>query len=219
MERREPLRVILVDDHELVRVGLRTLFNAVPTIDVVAEADSVASALEAIDATGPDLVILDLRLPDGSGIELCQKIRRLYPMTRVLVLTAFDDEILSVIQAGASGYILKKVDLRELLHAIEVIGRGEAFLCPIMTRKLFDLLRQGERRQTPETDLRLAQLTGQEYRILGLIAEGKTNREIGAVLSLSEHTVKIYVSGMLGKLGFRRRAQAAAFIAQHQRVS
>lgn len=219
MERREPLRVILVDDHELVRVGLRTLFNAVPTIDVVAEADSVASALEAIDATGPDLVILDLRLPDGSGIELCQKIRRLYPMTRVLVLTAFDDEILSAIQAGASGYILKKVDLRELLHAIEVIGRGEAFLCPIMTRKLLDLLRQGERRPTPETDLRLAQLTGQEYRILGLIAEGKTNREIGAVLSLSEHTVKIYVSGMLGKLGFRRRAQAAAFIAQHQRVS
>ena len=219
MERREPLRVILVDDHELVRVGLRSLFKAVPTIDVVAEADSVASALEAINATGPDLVILDLRLPDGSGIELCQKIRRLYPMTHVLVLTAFDDEILAAIQAGASGYILKKVDLRELLHAIEVIGRGEAFLCPIMTRKLLDLLRQGERRQTLETDLRLAQLTGQEYRILGLIAEGKTNREIGAVLSLSEHTVKIYVSGMLGKLGFRRRAQAAAFIAQHQRVS
>lgn len=214
MDAASPLRLLLVDDHELVRVGLRILLEGVPEVQLVGEASSVAEAIAAVDQHRPDVVILDMRLPDGTGADACREIRAQHPETYVLILSAFDDDIVPAIQAGASGYVLKNIRLPELLEAIRTVGSGGSYLGSAVTERVMERLRQPGRTEAVD-DERLRQLSDQERRILPLIAEGKTNREIAAVLSLSEHTVKIYVSDLLSKLNCSRRSQVAAFVARH----
>ena len=213
MEHSKPLRLLLVDDHELVPVGLRILLEAVPEVAIAGEASSVAEAMTAVGALRPDVVVLDMRLPDGTGADACRQIRAAYPEVQVLILSAFDDDVVLALQAGAGGYILKNVRLPELLSAIRTVANGEKFLgAEAMERMIAHV--QGEGGERAVEDERLAQLSDQERRILPLIAEGKTNREIAEALSLSEHTVKIYVSDLLSKLRCKRRSQAAALIAR-----
>ena len=214
MEGQKPIRLLLVDDHELVRVGLRILLEAAPQVAIVGEASSVAEALAAVAERRPDVVVLDMRLPDGTGAEACRRIRAAHPQVQVLILSAFDDDIVPAIQAGAAGYVLKNINLTELLDAIGKVARGERHLGPRVTERVMDWVRDGGVPVTVAEDERLAQLSEQERRILPLIAEGKTNREIAEVLALSEHTVKIYVSDLLSKLNCKRRSQAAAFVAR-----
>jgi two-component system response regulator DevR len=213
------LRLVLVEDHPLVRVGLRALLERADDITVVGEATTIAEALIEVESTRPDVVVLDVRLPDGSGAEACRAIRAIAPSTRVLILSAFDDEVITAVLAGASGYVMKSTKLAELLEAVRVVGRGEAFLSPAVTSKLLEYLRthtnSGSTRDEGGDDL-LARLSEQELRILPLIAEGKTNREIGLALTLSEHTIKIHVSDLLNKLHLSRRSQAAALVGRHQ---
>src|SRR5439155_10426822 len=215
MDVTRPLRLLLVDDHELVRVGLRILLEAVPEVAIAGEASSVAEAMTAVGALRPDVVVLDMRLPDGTGADACRLIRAAHPETQVLILSAFDDDIVPAIQAGASGYVLKNIHLPELLEAIRKVGHGGSFLGPVVTERVFAQLRGGVGAAGAE-DERLAQLSDQERRILPLIAEGKTNREIAEALSLSEHTVKIYVSDLLSKLRCKRRSPSAALIARRR---
>lgn len=208
-----PLRLLLVDDHELVRVGLRILLEGVDEVQLLGEASTVAEAVAAVEAQHPDVVIMDMRMPDGSGADACRAIRAAVPGTHVLILSAFDDDIVPAIQAGASGYVLKNIKLPELLEAIRKVGNGGSYLGTAVTERVMERLREPERPEEAE-DERLARLSDQERRILPLIAEGKTNREIAKVLTLSEHTVKIYVSDLLSKLGCNRRSQVAAFVAR-----
>ena len=209
-----PLRVMLVDDHEVVRSGVRALLQATDDIIVSAEAGSVREAVDEADRARPDVVVMDVRLADGSGIEATREIRARHPNTRVVMLTSFaDDEALfASIMAGASGYVLKQVKGGELVRAIRTVGRGESLLDPAVTNAVLDRLRKGKRLLEDE---KLARLSPQEERILGLIADGKTNREIGDELDLAEKTVKNYVSSILSKLEVARRAEAAAYLARH----
>jgi DNA-binding NarL/FixJ family response regulator len=181
----------------------------------VAEAGSVAEALAAVERYRPDLVIMDIRLPDGSGIEACRDIRAEYPEIRVVMLTSYPDEeaVLSAIVAGASGYLLKQVRARDLVAALEAVGRGESLLDPAVTEKVLDRVR---RIATSAYTDEFAQLTAQEQKILLLVAEGKTNKEIASDVFLSDKTVKNYVSSILSKLSLQRRAQAAAYVAKHK---
>jgi DNA-binding NarL/FixJ family response regulator len=210
-----PLRILVVDDHEVVRQGLVALLGRREEFQVVAEAGSVAEALAATRRFIPDLVVMDVRLPDGSGIEACRDIRSEYPATRVVMLTSYPDEeaVLSAIIAGASGYLLKQVRGRDLVAALESVGRGDSLLDPAVTERVLERVRRvaagGERDE-------LSDLTAQERRILLLVAEGKTNKEIAAEVFLSDKTVKNYVSSILAKLNLQRRAQAAAFVARHR---
>ncbi len=214
MEQRVPLRVLVVDDHELVRMGLRTLLGGAPGVEVVGEAGSVAEAIVAAHNCRPDVVLMDVRLPDGSGVEACREIRSVQPATRVLMLTSYadDDAVFSAIVAGASGYLLKQARAQTLLDAIETVGKGGSLLDPVVTRKVLERLRA----PAAQSEDKLASLSEQERKILPLIAEGKTNREIAEALYLSEHTVKNYVSDLLRKLELRRRSEAAAFFARQQ---
>lgn len=209
-----PLRVLLVDDHEVVRSGVRALLQATDDIVVTAEASSVQEALDEAARTRPDVVVMDVRLADGSGIEATREIRSKHPATQVVMLTSFaDDEALfASIMAGASGYVLKQVRGGELVRAIRTVGRGESLLDPAVTSSVLDRLRKGKHLMKDE---RLARLSPQEERILALVADGKTNREIGEQLSLAEKTVKNYVSSILSKLEVARRAEAAAYLARH----
>jgi DNA-binding NarL/FixJ family response regulator len=209
-----PLRVMLVDDHEVVRAGIRALLQASDDIVVTAEAGSVREAIDEADRTRPDVVVMDVRLADGSGIEATREIRAKHPKTAVVMLTSFaDDEALfASIMAGASGYVLKQVKSGELLHAIRTVGGGESLLDPAVTTAVLDRLRKGKHLLTDE---RLARLSPQEERILTAVADGKTNREIGDDLHLAEKTVKNYVSSILSKLEVARRAEAAAYLARH----
>ncbi len=211
-EPRRPIRVLICDDHEVVREGLRTLLARRPDIRVVAEAGTVADAVEAAARETPDVVIMDVRLPDGSGVEACRSIREILPATRVIMLTSYpDDEALyASIIAGASGYLLKQTRARALVEAIDTVARGRALLDPDVTARVLDRIRRGRADEDPA----LASLTDQERRVLEQLATGKTNREIGEALFLSEKTVKNYVSRILEKLGLRRRAEAAAFAAR-----
>ncbi len=211
------LRVLIVDDHELVRMGLRTLLGGADGFTIVGEAGSVASAVSEAAAQRPDVILMDVRLPDGSGIEACRDIRSRDPNVRVLILTSFadDDAVFSAILAGASGYLLKQATARSLMDAIETVGKGGTLLDPVVTQKVMDRIRATA--STPAANDKLAGLTEQERKILPLIAEGKTNHEIADVLFLSEHTVKSYVSDLLEKLSVRRRSEAAAFFVRHQR--
>jgi two-component system response regulator DevR len=210
-----PLRLLIVDDHEVVRQGLVALLGRRSEFQVDAEAGTVAEAIEAAHRVQPDLVIMDVRLPDGSGVEACREIRAERPETRVIMLTSYPDEdaVLSAIIAGASGYLLKQVRARDLVTALLAVGRGESLLDPAVTEKVLERVR---RIATGAYADELAQLTQQEQKILALVAEGKTNKEIAAEVFLSDKTVKNYVSSILSKLNLERRAQAAAFVAKHR---
>lgn len=209
---RPPVRVLICDDHEVVREGLRTLLAGRSEMRVVAEAGTVADAVEAAARETPDVVIMDVRLPDGSGVEACRSIREIRPATRVIMLTSYpDDEALyASIIAGASGYLLKQTRGRALVEAIDTVSKGRALLDPDVTARVLDRVRRGRADEDPA----LASLTDQERRVLQQLATGKTNREIGEALFLSEKTIKNYVSRILEKLGLRRRAEAAAFAAR-----
>ncbi len=216
MEKRTPLRILVVDDHELVRMGLRTLLGGVPGLVVVGEAASVVEAIASAAECRPDVVLMDVRLPDGSGVEACREIRSAQPATRVLMLTSFvdDDAVFSAILAGASGYLLKQAKAEMLLEAIDAVGRGASLLDPVVTQKVLDRIRTAA--SAPPPDDKLASLSEQERKILPYLADGKTNRQIAESLCLSEHTVKAYVSSLLSKLELRRRSEAAAFFARQQ---
>jgi two-component system, NarL family, response regulator DevR len=205
---------MLVDDHEIVRDGIRTMLDAEPDIVVAAQAGSVAEAVSEADRTRPDVVVMDVRLTDGSGIEATREILAAHPETRVLMLTSFaDDEALfASIMAGASGYVLKQVRTGELLRAIKAVGEGKSLLDPAVTDSVLERLRKGKHLLRDE---RLARLSPQEERILAMVADGRTNREIGEELKLAEKTVKNYVSSILSKLEVARRAEAAAYLARH----
>ena len=209
-----PLRVLLVDDHEVVRQGLSSLHKATDDIVVAGEAGTVRDAIEEAERTRPDVVVMDVRLADGSGIEATREIRARRPETQVIMLTSFaDDEALfASIMAGASGYVLKQVKSGELIRAIRTVGRGESLLDPAVTKPVLDRLRKGKHLMRDE---KLARLSPQEERILEAVANGKTNKEIGQELHLAEKTVKNYVSSILSKLEVARRAEAAAYLARH----
>jgi two-component system response regulator DevR len=212
----KPLRILLVDDHEVVRAGVRMLLEHRPNMTIVGEAATAAAAIGEAARTAPDVVIMDVRLPDGSGVEACREIRSARPDTRVLMLTSFADEeaVDASVMAGASGYLLKQTRSAELIHAIEVVAAGESLLDPTVTHQLLARFRRlGGSGGDP-----VAALTEQERRVLALVGDGKTNREIAAALHLSEKTVKNYVSTLLDKLRVERRAAAAAMAAK-QRLS
>lgn len=206
-----PLGVFLLDDHEVVRTGLRPLLEAGQDIDVVGEAGTVADAPALIPAAKPDVAILDVRLPDGSGVEVCQEIRSTTLAIACVMLTSYadDEALVASIMAGAAGYLLKRVGSTDLLDTIRRAGAGQSLLDPALTERVLERLREG-----PRVDPRLASLTPQERRILDLIAEGCTNRQIAETMFLAEKTVKNYVSNLLSKLGMERRTQAATFAAR-----
>jgi two-component system, NarL family, response regulator DevR len=209
-----PLRVLLVDDHEVVRDGVKALLQATDDIIVTGEAGSVREAIDEADRTRPDVVVMDVRLADGSGIEATREILAKHQKTAVIMLTSFaDDEALfASIMAGAAGYVLKQVRGGELVRAIRTVGKGDSLLDPAVTSTVLDRLRKGKHLLTDE---KLARLSPQEERILALIADGKTNGAIGEDLGLAEKTVKNYVSSILSKLEVARRAEAAAYLARH----
>ncbi|MFI1355075.1 response regulator [Streptomyces sp. NPDC020898] len=210
------ITVFLLDDHEVVRRGVHELLSVEDDIVVVGEAGTAADALARIPATRPDVAVLDVRLPDGSGVEVCREIRSQDPGVKCLMLTSFaDDEALfDAIMAGASGYVLKAIRGHELLAAVRDVAAGKSLLDPVATASVLERLRDGG--GPPKGDERLANLSERERRILDLIGEGLTNREIGEQLHLAEKTIKNYVSGLLSKLGMQRRAQAAAYVARLQ---
>ncbi len=210
----KPLRLLVVDDHEVVRQGLVALLDRRDGFQVVAEAGTVAESLEMARRHQPDIVIMDVRLPDGSGIEACREILAEMPTARVVMLTSYPDDeaVLSAIVAGASGYLLKQVRARDLVAALETVGRGESLLDPAVTEKVLERVRRIASGAYADE---LSQLTTQERKILMLVAEGKTNKQIAAEVFLSDKTVKNYVSSILSKLNLERRAQAAAFVAKH----
>jgi len=209
------LRILLVDDHEVVRVGVRALIERQPGMEVVGEASTVLEAVTQVEQLVPDVVVLDIRLPGGSGLEACKQIKALRPDTRIIVLTSYpDDQILfDAIANGADGYVLKQIGSEELIQALARVGRGESLLDPSVTEKVFAKMKQARKQERAHA---FADLSAQELQILARVAEGDTNREIGAALQLSEKTVRNYVSIILGKLGFNSRAQAAAYAARNR---
>ena len=209
------LRVLIVDDHEVVREGLVALLDRRAAFSVVAQVGTAVGAIEAARTYRPDLVVMDIRLPDGSGIEATREIRAENPAIRVLMLTSYPDEeaVFAAIIAGASGYLLKQIRGRDLIAALEAVGRGESLLDPAVTEKVLERIR---RIATGTVTDGLAQLTPNERKILALVAEGQTNKEIATQVFLSDKTVKNYVSSILAKLNLQRRAQAAAYLARHR---
>src|SRR6266513_2870400 len=209
-----PLRVMIVDDHEVVRNGVKALLEEAGGMSVAGEAATVREAIERAEWARPDVVVMDVRLADGSGIEATREILSRLPKTQVLMLTTFaDDEALfASIMAGAAGYVLKQIKGGDLIRAIRAVGAGENLLDPAVTKGLLDRLRKGKHLLQDE---RLARLSGQEERILGFIADGKTNKQIGDELHLAEKTVKNYVSSILARLEVARRAGAAAYLTRH----
>ncbi|MET7514638.1 response regulator transcription factor [Streptomyces sp. NPDC005480] len=209
------IRVFLLDDHEVVRRGVHEMLSVEEDIEVVGEAGTAADAVVRIPATRPDVAVLDVRLPDGSGVEVCREIRSQDDSVNCLMLTSFaDDEALfDAIMAGASGYVLKAIRGNELLNAVRDVAAGKSLLDPVATARVLERLRGGGR---GAQDDRLANLTEQERKILDLIGEGLTNRVIGERLHLAEKTIKNYVSSLLSKLGMERRSQAAAYVARLQ---
>ena len=208
------IRVMLVDDHEVVRQGLKALIETDEDMVVVGEADGVQASIDRAGLTRPDVVVMDVRLTDGSGIEATREIRAQHPEIKVIMLTSFaDDEALfASIMAGASGYVLKQVKSNDLVRSIRSVADGQSLVDPSMTGAVLDRLRKG---RDLLKDEKLARLSPQEERILGLVAEGKTNKEIGDAINLAEKTVKNYVSTILQKLEVARRAEAAAYLARH----
>lgn len=207
-------RIILVDDHELVRIGLKSLLERHPQFDVVGEAGSAREALEQVESLKPDVVVMDIRLPGTSGIDACEQIVNQYPETKVLMLTSYaeDEMLFSAIRAGASGYVLKQIGSEDLIKAIESVGRGEALLDPAVTQRVFQEVRRAVKEEEASAFSHLSQ---QEKHVLLLVSEGKTNREIAKSLFLGEGTVRNYVSSILSKLSVNNRAEAAAYAVQH----
>ena len=208
----EKIRVFLLDDHEIVRRGLHELLESEGDIEVVGESGLAQEAIRRIPALRPHVAVLDGRLPDGSGIDVCRDVRSKHPEIAALILTSYDDDeaLFSAIMAGAAGYVLKQVRGNDLLETVRRVASGQSTLDPGVTQQVLDRLRRG-----PEEDPALAPLTPQERRILELIGEGMTNRQIAEAMFLAEKTVKNYVSAMLGKLNLERRTQAAVFAAKH----
>ncbi|WP_033214223.1 response regulator [Kitasatospora phosalacinea] len=208
------IRVFLLDDHEVVRRGVHDLLSMEGDIEVVGEAGTAAEALNRIPAVHPDVAVLDVRLPDGNGVEVCREIRSRDPSVKCLMLTSFSDDeaLFDSIMAGASGYVLKAIRGTDLLSAVRDVAAGKSLLDPVATSRVLARLRDGGEKE----DERIAQLTKQERRILDLIGEGMTNRQIGNELHLAEKTVKNYVSSLLAKMGMERRTQVAAYVARRQ---
>ena len=210
------LRIIIVDDHEVVRLGLKALLERHPDFTVVDEASSAREAVQKAIAHRPEVVVMDIRLPGGSGIDACREISQaLGDETKVIMLTSYaeDEMLFEAIAAGAAGYVLKQIGAEDLVHAIETVGRGEALLDPALTQRVFERVREAQRKEEKSA---FSDLTDQEMRVLALLAEGKTNREIAQLLYLGEGTVRNYVSSVLSKLGLANRAEAAAYAVQHK---
>ncbi|MGB2896799.1 MAG: response regulator transcription factor [Anaerolineales bacterium] len=207
-------RILLVDDHEVVRVGLKALLEKHPSFEVVAEAVGPRDAIEKTNSYKPDVVVMDIRLKGGSGIEACQDITENHPNTKVIMLTSYaeDEMLFSAIRAGAAGYVLKQIGGDDLVRAIEAIGRGEALLDPAVTQRVFQEVRKAAREEEASA---FAELTQQEMHVLQLVSEGRTNRQIAEMLFLGEGTVRNYVSSILSKLNVRNRAEAAAYAVEH----
>ncbi len=207
-------RILLVDDHEVVRLGLKSLLEHHSQFDVVGEASSAREAIEMVGNTHPDVVVMDIRLPGTSGIEACEEITGRFPETKVIMLTSYaeDEMLFSAIRAGASGYILKQIGGEDLVRALEAVGRGEAMLDPTVTQRVFQEVRRAVKEEEASA---FAHLSQQEKHVLLLVSEGKTNREIAKSLFLGEGTVRNYVSSILSKLGVNNRAEAAAYAVEH----
>jgi DNA-binding NarL/FixJ family response regulator len=207
-------RILLVDDHEVVRLGLRALLERHHQFDVVAEASTARESLEKVKQYSPDVVVMDIRLPGGSGIEACAEITENYPDSKVIMLTSYaeDEMLFSAIRAGAAGYVLKQIGGDDLVKAIEAVGRGEALLDPAVTQRIFQEVRKAAKEEEASA---FSALTQQEKHVLVLVSEGKTNREIAKALFLGEGTVRNYVSSILSKLGVSNRAEAAAYAVEH----
>jgi two-component system response regulator DevR len=209
----EPIKVFLLDDHEIVRRGIREMLETEGDITVIGESGLAEEAARRIPALRPDVAILDARLPDGSGIDVCREIRSRDPQIAALILTSYDDDeaLFSAIMAGAAGYILKQVKGTDFIDTVRRVAAGQSMLDPAVTAQVLERLRSG-----PKADPSIEQLTAQEQRILELIGEGMTNRQIAGTMYLAEKTVKNYVSSMLAKLGLESRTQAAIFAHKHK---
>ena len=208
------LRIVIVDDHEVVRLGLRALLDRHPDFSVVDEAATAREAKEKALQHHTDVVVMDIRLPGGNGIDACREITALLPETKVIILTSFaeDEMLFEAIAAGAAGYVLKQIGGDDLVRAIEAVGRGEALLDPTLTQRVFARVREAARKDEAAA---FTELTDQELRVLAQVAEGRTNREIAQALFLGEGTVRNYVSSILSKLHLTNRAEAAAYAVEH----
>ena len=210
----QPIRIFLLDDHEVVRQGIAELLDDVEDFEIVGEAGTVAEALPRILAARPNVAVLDMRLPDGNGIDVCREVRAALPDTYCLILTSYDDQdaVLASVLAGASGYVRKEVRAAGLVDAIQQAAMGRSLIDPGLIAKVM----QSAREMSP-VDQQLAALTEREREVLDLVAEGLTNKQIGERMFLSDKTVKNYVSSMLAKLGMERRTQAAVFAAERHK--
>ncbi|WP_155818051.1 MULTISPECIES: response regulator [Anaerolinea] len=207
-------RILLVDDHEVVRIGLKALLEHHAQFEVIGEASTAKEAIDMVSRYHPDIVLMDIRLPGASGIEACEEITTRFPDTRVVMLTSYaeDEMLFSAIRSGASGYILKQIGGEDLIRALESVGRGEALLDPAVTQRVFQEVRRAVKEEEASA---FANLSQQEKHVLLLVSEGKTNREIAKALFLGEGTVRNYVSSILSKLGVSNRAEAAAYAVEH----
>jgi len=208
-------RILLVDDHEVVRMGLRALLERYPRLQVVGEAGSAEEAVAEAERLRPDVVVMDVRLPGRSGVEACREIRARFPDTRVIMLTSFEEDqvVFEAIAAGACGYVLKQIGSEALVQAIETVGRGEALLDPVVTERVLQRVRDTAIQRQREA---FAGLTDQQMRVLAQVSQGRSNKEIARVLGLREKTIRNYVSGILSKLGLASRVQAATYALRHQ---
>jgi DNA-binding NarL/FixJ family response regulator len=208
------IRIIIVDDHEVVRIGLRSLLDQYPQYDVVAEASNAKESISMVDTFEPDIVLMDIRLPGRSGIEACEEIKEKHPEVRVIMLTSYaeDEMLFSAIKAGASGYVLKQIDSEGLVKSLDAVARGEASLDPAVTQRVFQEVRRAVKEEEAAS---FSDLSQQEKMVLKLVSEGRTNREIAQSLYLGEGTVRNYVSSILSKLGVSNRAEAAAYAVAH----
>ena len=209
-----PIRVFLLDDHEVVRRGIADLLSLESDLEVVGEAGTVEEANHRLPAVRADVAVLDVRLPDGSGVTVCRDIRSQMPETKVLMLTSYSDDeaLFDAIMAGAAGYVLKDIRGTDLVEAVRAVAAGRSLLDPVATARVLERLREADKH-----DERMESLSDQERKILDFIGEGMTNRQIGEQMHLAEKTIKNYVSSLLGKLGMERRTQAAAYVARMER--
>jgi two-component system response regulator DevR len=213
--RTNPIRLLLLDDHEVVRVGLRTVLHNHHGVVVVGEAGTKAAAVRAVTRLRPDIVLMDVRLPDGSGVEACRDILASHPMTRIIFLTSYadDESVLAAVLAGAQGYVLKNIDSSLLVRSIRAVFNGQSILSPALTQRALNWIKAWPEQNGP---VRGQSLSPQEERVLALVAEGLTNKEIAATMQLSDKTVKNYLANMFQKLHISRRAQAASFFVKRQ---